>query len=210
MTTTISRIATFFRVSCTRCTWPNVSALLPEKEAHSVVLSQSAPCHSLTSSHTFRTRNIAVDVLLQRTRLRLWCGGQGLRADSSYTRSTSRVSSSGFCESTRRSSLLFCLVSIQWWYLLPICARLSCVWCFLHCLHKCAALVPVGEEDEVSIKEAAEMVIEAMDFKGKVVVSFLLVNIVGKLRSHVLSQFFPETLRIAVDQLCSNDANDTR
>ena len=32
--------------------------------------------------------------------------------------------------------------------------------------------VSVGEEDEVSIKEAAEMVIEGMDFKGEVVVSF--------------------------------------
>lgn len=32
--------------------------------------------------------------------------------------------------------------------------------------------VPVGEEDEVSIKEAAEAVVEALDFKGEVVVSF--------------------------------------
>ena len=32
----------------------------------------------------------------------------------------------------------------------------------------------MGEEDEVSIKEAAEMVIEGMDFKGEVVVSFHL------------------------------------
>jgi len=32
---------------------------------------------------------------------------------------------------------------------------------------------PVGEEDEVSIKEAAELVIEAMDFKGEVRVSLL-------------------------------------
>ena len=32
--------------------------------------------------------------------------------------------------------------------------------------------VTVGEEDEVSIKDAADMVIEAMDFKGEVVVSF--------------------------------------
>ena len=30
----------------------------------------------------------------------------------------------------------------------------------------------VGEEDEVSIKEAAEAVLEAMEFKGEVVVSF--------------------------------------
>ena len=30
----------------------------------------------------------------------------------------------------------------------------------------------VGEEDEISIKEAADMVIEAMDFKGEVIVSF--------------------------------------
>lgn len=33
-------------------------------------------------------------------------------------------------------------------------------------------LVSVGEEDEVSIKEAAEAVVEALDFKGEVVVSF--------------------------------------
>lgn len=33
-------------------------------------------------------------------------------------------------------------------------------------------LVPVGEEDEVSIKEAAEAVVQALDFKGEVVVSF--------------------------------------
>ena len=41
--------------------------------------------------------------------------------------------------------------------------------------HRCVAardLFSVGEEDEVSIKEAAEMVIEGMDFKGEVVVSF--------------------------------------
>jgi hypothetical protein len=30
----------------------------------------------------------------------------------------------------------------------------------------------VGEEDEVSIKEAAEAVVEAMDFNGEVTVSF--------------------------------------
>lgn len=30
----------------------------------------------------------------------------------------------------------------------------------------------VGEEDEVSIKEAADAVLEAMEFKGEVVVSF--------------------------------------
>ena len=32
-------------------------------------------------------------------------------------------------------------------------------------------VVSVGEEDEVSIKEAADMVIEAMNFTGEVVVS---------------------------------------
>ena len=32
----------------------------------------------------------------------------------------------------------------------------------------------VGEEDEVSIKEAADLVIEGMDFKGEVVVSLLV------------------------------------
>ena len=32
--------------------------------------------------------------------------------------------------------------------------------------------VSVGEEDEVSIKEAAEAVAKALDFKGEVVVSF--------------------------------------
>lgn len=30
----------------------------------------------------------------------------------------------------------------------------------------------MGEEDEVSIKEAAEAVVEAMDFSGEVTVSF--------------------------------------
>jgi len=30
--------------------------------------------------------------------------------------------------------------------------------------------VPVGEEDEVSIKEVAKMITEAMDFKGELVV----------------------------------------
>lgn len=34
-------------------------------------------------------------------------------------------------------------------------------------LLRCSAVV-VGEEDEVSIKEAAEMVVEAMEFKGEV------------------------------------------
>ena len=38
----------------------------------------------------------------------------------------------------------------------------------------------VGEEDEVSIKEAAEMVIEGMDFKGEVVVSFCKKRELGK------------------------------
>lgn len=32
----------------------------------------------------------------------------------------------------------------------------------------------VGEEDEVSIKEAAESIVTAMDFKGEVIVSFLV------------------------------------
>jgi hypothetical protein len=32
--------------------------------------------------------------------------------------------------------------------------------------------ISVGEEDEVSIKEAADAVLKAMDFKGEVVVSF--------------------------------------
>ena len=30
----------------------------------------------------------------------------------------------------------------------------------------------VGEEDEVSIREAAEAIVEAMDFRGELVVSF--------------------------------------
>jgi len=33
-------------------------------------------------------------------------------------------------------------------------------------------LIAVGEEDEVSIKEVAEMIVEAMNFTGEVVVSF--------------------------------------
>ena len=33
-------------------------------------------------------------------------------------------------------------------------------------------IIPVSEEDEVSIKQAAEMVIDAMQFKGEVKVSF--------------------------------------
>ena len=32
----------------------------------------------------------------------------------------------------------------------------------------------MGEEDEVSIKEAADMVVKAMDFSGDIVVSFSL------------------------------------
>lgn len=35
-----------------------------------------------------------------------------------------------------------------------------------------SVLFPVGEEDEVSIKEAAEAVVESLGFKGQVVVSF--------------------------------------
>lgn len=34
------------------------------------------------------------------------------------------------------------------------------------------ALCLVGEEDEVSIREAAESVVEAMDFKGELIVFF--------------------------------------
>ena len=37
-------------------------------------------------------------------------------------------------------------------------------------------ILSVGEEDEVSIKEAAEMVVDAFEFKGEVVVSFLNVT----------------------------------
>ena len=33
-------------------------------------------------------------------------------------------------------------------------------------------ILSVGEEDEVSIKEAVEMIVEAMDFKGELTVSF--------------------------------------
>jgi len=33
-------------------------------------------------------------------------------------------------------------------------------------------LIAVGEEDEVSIKEVAEMIVEAMNFSGEVIVSF--------------------------------------
>ena len=33
-------------------------------------------------------------------------------------------------------------------------------------------IVTVGEEDEVSIQEAAEAVVEAMDFRGEITVSF--------------------------------------
>jgi len=36
-------------------------------------------------------------------------------------------------------------------------------------------LTAVGEEDEVSIKEVAEMIVEAMNFTGEVQVSFFLV-----------------------------------
>lgn len=35
-----------------------------------------------------------------------------------------------------------------------------------------APTVTVGEEDEVSIREAAEAVVEAMDFRGEITVSF--------------------------------------
>ena len=37
-------------------------------------------------------------------------------------------------------------------------------------------LVPGGDECEVSIKDAAEAVAKAFDFKGQLVVSFLLIN----------------------------------
>ena len=33
-------------------------------------------------------------------------------------------------------------------------------------------ILSVGEEEEVSIKEAVEMIVEAMDFKGELIVSF--------------------------------------
>ena len=33
-------------------------------------------------------------------------------------------------------------------------------------------ILSVGEEDEVSIKEAVEMIVEAMGFKGELTVSF--------------------------------------
>lgn len=35
-------------------------------------------------------------------------------------------------------------------------------------------ILSVGEEDEVSIKEAVEMIVEAMEFKGKLTVSFYI------------------------------------
>ena len=44
------------------------------------------------------------------------------------------------------------------------------------CAHKplvCLCLCAVGEEDEVSIKEVATMIAEAMDFKGELVVRCL-------------------------------------
>ncbi len=44
------------------------------------------------------------------------------------------------------------------------------------------SLVSVGEDDEISIKEGAEMIIDAMDFKGEVVVS-----LVHKRNSHLKS-----------------------
>ena len=37
-------------------------------------------------------------------------------------------------------------------------------------------ILSVGEEDEVSIKTAAEAVIEGMDFKGEVIVSLATTN----------------------------------
>lgn len=37
----------------------------------------------------------------------------------------------------------------------------------------------VGEEDEVSIREAAEAVVEAMDFHGEVTVSLVLLGTMG-------------------------------
>lgn len=39
-----------------------------------------------------------------------------------------------------------------------------------------ADFISVGEEDEVSIKEAVDMIAEALDFKGKIHVSFLHPN----------------------------------
>jgi nucleoside-diphosphate-sugar epimerase len=34
-------------------------------------------------------------------------------------------------------------------------------------------ILSVGEEDEVSIKEAVEMIVDAMEFKGELTVSFM-------------------------------------
>lgn len=33
---------------------------------------------------------------------------------------------------------------------------------------KCFLLLSVGEEDEISIKDAVELIVEAMDFKGEI------------------------------------------
>jgi len=37
----------------------------------------------------------------------------------------------------------------------------------------------VDEKDEISIKEAAEAVVEAMDFKGQVIVSFIFMHLIA-------------------------------
>ena len=42
--------------------------------------------------------------------------------------------------------------------------------------------IAVGEEDEVSIKEVAEMIVEAMNFNGEVLVSFLVIVVVRSIR----------------------------
>ena len=38
--------------------------------------------------------------------------------------------------------------------------------------HKHSLFQPVGEEDEVSIRQAVEMIAEALEFKGQIEVSF--------------------------------------
>lgn len=59
----------------------------------------------------------------------------------------------------RRLTLLFYQVWNNYLELLNIISVYICVCCYA-----------VGEEDEVSIKEVAVMIAEAMDFKGELVV----------------------------------------
>jgi len=69
--------------------------------------------------------------------------------------------------------------SAQWWYW-------YWSWIFLKRNYVLYVLVAVGEEDEVSIKEAADAVVEALGFKGEVIVSFQSCKFTGEVFQIIL------------------------